>query len=316
MNIIISPFKVTNNEYINITKKNFLNIGYEISSMHFSLIFKRSNNIFIGNWIEDGISGKGIILLKGFVLALIKICYAKLAAKKFIWIRHNFKPHANNYHKMLYETIIKILILVSDAKCSHAEYMAGYEYIPHPLYEIPITNKLSPIIKDLEFIYFGIISEYKGLVELLSEWPEDKELVMYGKCDDIILAEKLKKLIVSRKLQVKYKFEFISELELQDIFTRAKYIILPHSLDTMIVSGVFFHAISYGINILVKNNKFGIEIAQRHSFCTVFEDGHLNDIFPLLEYVHPNDVINEAKRFYGTQIVQTKWVNLLNKLID
>jgi hypothetical protein len=316
MNIIISPFTVTNNEYINITKKNLINIGYEISPMHFKLIFKRGNNIFIGNWIEDSISGKGIKLLKGFALALIKICYAKLAAKKFIWIRHNFKPHSGNRDNRLYEIIIKLLILVSDAKCSHAEYMLGYEYIPHPLYDIKCGDKLLSTIRDVEFIYFGIISRYKGLIELLSEWPEDRKLVLYGKCDDVILAKQLKKLIISRKLQVKYKFEFISEEELQKIFSQAKYIILPHSLDTMIVSGAFFHAISYGLNILVNNNKFGVEIAQRHSFCTVFENGNLNKIFPLLKYVHPDDVISEARRFYGPQIVQKKWFDLLNKLIN
>ncbi|WP_132927460.1 hypothetical protein [Sodalis ligni] len=81
MNIIITPFNVSSNQYINITKNAFLSLGYNVSSIRLSLIVSRKNNIFICNWIEDHIAGRGLKPIKGFLHAIMIIAFGKIAAK-------------------------------------------------------------------------------------------------------------------------------------------------------------------------------------------------------------------------------------------
>lgn len=311
MNIIISPFNVESNQYINRTKEVFISMGYTVSPMKMKSVFQRNNNIFVCNWVEDNVSGRGIKLYVGLLRALIKIGFGKLAAKQFIWIRHNLKPHYGSNKNFFYQLVLRILKRVSNDICCHAEYIADSHYVPHPLYALEkevSEAKFAP--RDKEFVFFGHISRYKGIVELLQAWPQDKSLELYGKCESSALEVQINDIINLRKLSIKPNYGFISDVQLNEILQRVKYIVLPHASESMIVSGAFYHAISYGANIIVRDNKFGKEISKRHAFCTCFNLDNITSVINKLAYVEPRHVKQDAKKHYGIEQLQKLWSNV------
>ncbi|WP_132927461.1 hypothetical protein [Sodalis ligni] len=188
--------------------------------------------------------------------------------------------------------------------------MHGYSYIPHPLYNLFQSPQIEPY-RSKEFVYFGHINRYKGLVELLTVWPAGIKIEIHGKCSDPKLLAEIIDIISSRKLQVTTDFSFISEEQLKELLIQTKYIVLPHAADSMIVSGAFYHSISYGANILIKKSKFGNEVASRHNFCTTFDYDNLASVLTEQKYIPANNVLNEAINNYGFDVFKRSWLTLL-----
>lgn len=254
-------------------------------------------------------AGSGFQRFRGFFQSIAKIAFGRLAAKRFIWVRHNLEPHNGEKKSKLYRLVLWILEKTSEIKCSHAEYMDGYHYIPHPLYASSAAS-CSQLERDKKFVYFGHIARYKKLDELLNSWPVEEKLELHGKCYDTQLADELRKIIELRKLQVITCFEFLTEVQLEDLLLRTQYLILPHGAGSMIVSGAFYHAISFGTNILISDNLFGQELARRHPFCHSYQAATLPMVTQNLHYILPEDVINAANNFYGDEPFKQRWSEL------
>lgn len=313
-NIIITPYSVTNNEYITIHKKLFLKMGYTTSNINLNNIFSRKNNTFICNWLEDYLRGGGINLLINALKFCIVCLYGKLAAKKFIWVRHNLKPHNDFRNDYVYNMGLYILHKIADVVVYHGQYKINesYRYIPHPLY---MEEQLdSQIQKSIDFAFYGKIARYKGLVDLLNNWPVHLKLFIRGSCDDLKLQQEISKVISERGLEqvVNLKYGYIEHDELNTMMYHTKYLILPHDDKSMIVSGAFYHGISYGANIIAKESSFSKSMAKRYPFCTTYDNDNLQNILSSLQYIDPQEVKKMGIEDFGENICKKEWGKILS----
>lgn len=314
MNIIITPFNVINNKYIQIHKELFEEMGYDVVKITNAVPWNRSDNIFICNWLEDYLKGSGFSLFKNSLKFMLFCLYARIIAKKFICVRHNLKPHLNFKNEVIYKYGVRFLEIISDRVVYHGRYCINrsYQYIPHPLYEQ--KQLATDSFRDIEFAFYGAISKYKGIIELLSEWPEEKKLKIRGACNDKELINEISAIIKYRKLEkvVDIQYGFIQDEELNLLMQRTKYIILPHEDNSMIVSGAFYHGISYGANIIARAGKFSISMSELFDFCTIYNTGDLSTVITKLNYVRPIEVKGVAIAQFGKNICKEAWHKVLN----
>lgn len=249
----------------------------------------------------------------GFFRALAKIIYGKISSKKFIWVRHNLQPHEGSKNNILYQFIIKILEYVSSKKLSHANYMTDFFYFPHPLYNDHILDeKLEQKNRNIDYLFFGTVARYKGLTELLSSWPKEYKLKICGACKDKNLQSEIEDIIKKRGIDVEVNFGFLTKTQAADLLASTKYVVLSHIADSMIVSGMFYHAISFGSNILVRDSRFGREVELQHNFCHTFTMDTLVSKLEGITYIPPVNVISEAEKFYGEHAFVESWRGILD----
>lgn len=306
---IIYPASSDGNDYIKIQAKILKELDFFIlpfkKCLFFSKATKRKDNVFVSNWLEDRIGynckNKAIEVIK----IMLIIVFAKIHCKKFIWVKHNQKPHALDVKCLYFKFIEFVLNSIATNIVVHAEYAKKNKitFIPHPLYN-QITN-FGDNERTIEFLYFGVISRYKGLQEVLEKWPKEKKLKIVGYAKDEVLLSELERIIERRGLNVFIINKFIDRNELDELIKKTKYVILPHKNNSMIVSGSFFHAISYGANIIIEKSLFASELKKRHGFVSYFDELYS------LDYCDPRDVFDEAKKHYGDDVVKKHWAKLL-----
>lgn len=222
--------------------------------------FKKDDCIII-NWIESEVlNPKGKFSLRGALKVLIKIFIFKIKFKKVIYVLHNLYPHQTD--KSSVNNVVKFIGLIeffSSNVIVHSPklLMVNRSYIPHPLYNYPLEVKLrdvSSVDKDL-FVIFGRIVPYKKIEEVISVFPENKKLIILGKCEDIVYLEKLKLLSLNKK-NIKIMPEYMKDKEVEKLINSSNGMIINHADKDMIVSGSFFYGITLGARILSVETPF------------------------------------------------------------
>jgi len=213
----------------------------------------RKGEVVVLNWLEDRLGGKEYQLV-AYIKALSLLVLCRCAFNRVIWVRHNAKPH-KSVNSFLYTSLIFFLKNISHACVTHRE-VEGINslYVPHPLYYV---NRIG-VGKDshVNYLIFGRIEKYKGIVELLEVWPSDSQLRILGRSVDKKLTDEILEVISRRRLNVIWKNEFIDSIELGAEIESSKCVVIPNSSETMYVSGVFFHALSFNKPVLVRNGNF------------------------------------------------------------
>jgi len=189
-------------------------------------------------------------------------------------------------------------------------------FVPHPLYIDDsklheATEYLNKTSRRQDFLFFGSIKPYKGLDELLENWPVDIELKILGHCKSIQYTKRLLKIIDERSLHIIWENKFISTESLNESISNAKYVVLSHGDNAMIASGSFYHAISYGANIVCLPSKFGTLKSLQHPFVSEVGISELDSELRKLGYIKPNAVLKEALEFYGESVVRAAWKRAL-----
>lgn len=310
--IYIYPLELTNNKYIDLCVNVYNQLGYKVEPLKNILNFKsNSDGICLLNWIEDRIGytkrGQWFELFR----CLLILLWVKLKTKQMIWVRHNVKPHELPIASLPYNILIKALYLLADDVVIHSENdkIKRTQIVPHPLY-IELNNVNLHQIKDIDYLYFGVIKKYKALDVLLNEWPKDKRLVITGRCDDFNLECLLNSIIKNRNLDVIWINEFLNTDVLNSYISRAKFVVLPHLDQAMIVSGAFYHAVSYGSNVIIRNGVFANQLIKKHSFVTVYCPGKLIDVLSNIKYIESDVVIKESNTYYGVDSCKNAWGNI------
>jgi hypothetical protein len=160
--------------------------------------------------------------------------------------------------------------------------------------------------RDIDFLIFGQVKRYKNMDRLLSRWPQAIPLTLVGKAESQELRDELNAIIKNRALAVDWDDRFIPDEELNDLLQRSKFAILPHSEDSMIVSGAFYHAITYGCNLVMADNAFARHMQSRHSFCHREDDSQPLETQlkrALSAYVNHQVVIQQAFEHYSDKQV-------------
>ncbi|WP_338667627.1 hypothetical protein [Pseudodesulfovibrio methanolicus] len=301
------------NKYLHRLSECFVSLGFDVLPWKVALkSFKFRSGICVISWLEDNVGFLDVNPWVAFVKCIIILSALKIKTKKMIWVRHNLKPHDLVRATKLYNTLVKILTAVSDVVVTHAENdrVHNSTIIPHHLYS---GEKPADTIRDIDMLYFGVIKKYKGIDRLLGEWPSDKKLILLGRCDDADLKKRINAAIVERDLDVEWRNEFVSDDELNDHISRSKFVILPHLDETMIVSGAFYHAISFGANIILRDGAFARTCQQRHPFVSVYKPGELQDVIKSIDYVDPHVVMKIASEQYGEEACRAAWSRILGQ---
>lgn len=316
MKVVFVPFN-HNNDYIDINKKAIRAIGLQPVAFSLKVLlasFSRRYPLVL-NWVEDKPYGSKLNNLESFI-AFIKCLGLVVAGAAFfskkISIKHNFKPH-NITGKGFYFNVLRNLMIKLGYRLVSLEEHDGGGLV-HPLYlddeamERAVEDKNNEL---LNYVFFGAVKPYKGLDLILNSWPNDKCLKIFGKCDDEKYENELRHIITKRNLKVTWNNTFLPIQDLNRVLGDADFVLMNHLDNTMISSGSFYHAISFGCNIIAAPSKFTVAKSEQHQFVHIFRD--LNTDLPNIEasYVCKNKVRREAKKEYSRYKLSEKWRQLL-----
>jgi len=276
MSVFLFPFENPNNNYLE-NIKSIVNSKSNIEKFpsyqkFWELFSLKEKDVLVLNWIEDGASQRRLLFWCIHLLA------ARLLFKKIVWVRHNFKPH-NHDNLKKYKFMCFFLDKLSNLKIAHRP-ITGYGYLPHPTYVNDTTLALNSA-RDIDYLYFGIIKRYKGITDLLLTWPSDKKLSIRGLCEDESLNEEILSIVKERDLDVDYLNGFLTDTELDTLLSKTKVVVLPHLDNRMIVSGSFYHAASFGANVMLRDGDFYNYLVAKFSFVSTVGDFSRKMIAPL-----------------------------------
>ena len=309
--VYVYPACSSGNEYIARTRRVIAGAGFSVFAMPklpgLAQMLGRRYDCAVLNWFEDRLSGDRNLVLE-FFKALLFLILVRLIFRKVVWVRHNLKPHGRHNRK-LYRLLIKLLSVCVDETVTHRK-VDGIEskIINHPLYSpLEVREKCD---RDIDFLYFGVVSRYKGLEELLDNWPVDVNLMMTGKSDDASLTQRLKDIIRNRGLRVEWNDAFIEHDELNTLIGRSNCVILPHLNNSMIVSGAFFHAISLGAKVIVRDGEFYKEMSKELPFCRSFNITNIGaDLREIQLAPYPSE---NCLTKYTDESISSQWKEILS----
>ena len=306
------------NEYVEINKSALLEAGYEVIplSLKNSLSTFRIKTPIILNWLEDrpyGSTFNARVKFTTFLKCIFVVIYGAISCSPKIWIRHNFKPHNATGNYRYFKIITSMLRFFRYREVSLEKYTNGDLF--HPLYmpDEKLNKKVSAVeTPEFKYLIFGAIKKYKGIHNLLSVWPQDKTLTIAGKCNDEIYEKETLDIIAKRELRVDWRNGYLSDVELNEELSKAHFVIISHSDNTMISSGSFYHAISFGCNIISLKSNFSIQKNKEHDFVHLIDgsQGELHQIEG--KYVEKEKVIVDAINSYSRKKLSKKWHQILS----
>lgn len=227
-----------------------------------SVLLKREYEVAVLNWHEHLFCNRhtGRISPIGCVMFIATLTIFRLSCKQVVYIRHNVIPHAlkTRSGRKLAKILMGLGERIAGTRVSHSGHLIekGYQYIPHPLYDL--IDAKPPQGRDAlpsdYFAIFGRIERYKNLLPVIDQWDNPSSLVIAGNCKDKAYIAELHRSAVGKK--VKFISRFIEDDEAQAIVSGAQGLILSHADEDMIVSGSFFYGLSCGTEVFAVETPF------------------------------------------------------------
>lgn len=305
------PYVWDTNEYTKSQMRLWRKLGVQTKSIDYRilkvlpLLSVRRKECAVLNWFEDRINHARFPWLE-VIRSLLVLLVIRLSFRRIVWVKHNFQGH-DNPRKHLRNFIEFVMGKVSTFKLAHRP-LNGFEYIPHPTYDI---SSLAECERDIPYIYFGVVKPYKGLYELLEKWPIGTPLLIAGKSQSKSLTQQLKQLIADRGLDVEWRNYFIPNEELSGLLVRSQCLVVPHKEDSMIVSGAPFFAMGCGANILVRNGGFGEYLQSCFDGVTLFDMSSLASTLNSRDAVSPKQVRRQLYAVCGDDVLVGYWKRYL-----
>ncbi len=269
----------------------------------------RARRVVVLNWFEDwAISGRlppALALAK----AVAMLTWFQLTCGKLVWVRHNFRaqnPRGNRWHRKL---LIRWLEWLADDVVTHRP-VAGLRstVVPHSMMgRVPFEDRPRAV----DHLWLGTVKRYKGLEHLLRAWPVGVPLRIVGYAADAALADEIQTVIADRGLAVTWTNRFVEDDELNRELMAAKTVIVSNLDESMIVSGVFFHAASMGANVLIRDSDFGRAMADTYAFASTYATESLADDLLAGGRQTPAQVRAEIQRRNGDEVVSAAWSAIL-----
>jgi hypothetical protein len=320
MHVFYFPYRYQN-KIIQINTDILRSIGCKVSPL--ADVYKWQNltnlkKVVVLNWVEDQPYLKSYGFIKSwayFTYYFLTILFCKLTCSEIIWIKHNFKPHARDKNAWRYRLTTSLLKFVKAKQLAHEDYYDS-TYLPHPLYlddeELKrfSTKFVEPM--DIKVAFFGHVKKYKGLHKTLLHWSKDIPLEIRGKFESEEYKKQILDTINSRNLNVIVKDGYVSDEDLETLLLQTTHVLLPHEDNSMISSGSFYHAISYGCNVLALESDFSKHKASKHRFVTTSDIEKLTLECLERNYVSKQRVILDSLAVYSRETLTTYWKNLLS----
>jgi hypothetical protein len=309
------PFTDVGNSYINKNVELWRSMGYVVGACPDALLrdwrVPRARKVIVLNWYEDWMLRARRSPLLSLAWAALLLAVFVVSAKNLVWVRHNHQPHDAKNRSAARSILVFLLARAANTVITHRA-VPGIDsrVIPHPLVIDPAHAATAT--RDIEFLWFGMVREYKGLENLLRLWPGPKPLLMFGKSADPALSARLRGVIAGRGLaHVAWHDRFIPDDELNLLLRRARFVVLAHDDQTIIVSGAFYHAIACGANVIVRDSDFGRYAAGQHSYAHLVDLANLEAGLAGLGYVPSAHIQHDATRLYGDGACRAAWAGVL-----
>lgn len=235
-------------------------------SSHYTIINKKSNyigvldffkylfktDIYIFNWIEDLPVYRYGKLQSVFFLFFLMLC--KLFNKKIIWVLHNKYSHFLNKNFWT-DLLYSVLMAYSDLILTHSKngIEFGEEYYPKQAHKInyichPINQLFSQCWeskKKYDFLIWGSISSYKGILEFLQFVGKNRDLykpriLIVGKCIQENYKNQLKPFLSKDILMIDRYFEME---EITKLANQSRFILFTHKATSVLSSGTLIDSI-------------------------------------------------------------------------
>lgn len=316
--VYLDPLRNETNQYNEIQYRTLLSIG---PVKQFSLLSSykyEKDDIVILNWFENGlVNVNGRVSLKGMLRMLFLFITCALKRYNLIWVKHNRFPHAikktwlnitlTNIFLKAYEHFSTRIVVHSKSEVLTEKYI----YIPHPLYEL---NSIGFFEEENSFFVFGALKKYKKIEELITEWPGNVSLHIYGKGDERYV-DSLK--VLAKGKEIFFNNIFLDDEQVIKLFCQYKNCIISHMDDSAIVSGVFFMAKTFGNNILL-NNKRDLDVADFGNNLGVYKYSSFNLKFIIEECMNSHSsrtsIYEESLMTNGHALIVEQWSYLVNSL--
>lgn len=324
MSVYFYPYSHKNN-FVSINQNFLRELGCTLLPVQGLFSFgawrTRKKNTLVLNWVEDQMYRNGISKFHavGFFFWFAAIALmGKVMASNIIWIRHNYQPHNATHTMIMHSIMCSLLARLSTRQICLEDYY-GQEVLPHPLYLTDEQIKLNiaavnASIAPCKFAFVGAIKAYKGIHKVLEHWPATQPMLITGRCDDIAYAKKLETIITRRNLKVECQYGYLSDHELESILQTYDYIVLAHDDNRMISSGTFYHAITYGCNLLCLPSKFTRAKELEHDFVHVFSAIEFTPYnIENLHLVDRKEVMQVALEHYSRVKIKNAWQVFLSE---
>lgn len=308
--VFIYPAAIKGNTYIARSREVLMQAGYDVKpfpgSLKGLLRLRGRREAIILNWFEERLASPKPVFIQ-FILSVFTLLYCKAAFKRIIWVQHNINSHDSKGGRAR-RLLIRALEFVSSDRVTHRP-LTGCHYIPHPIYkaEKSIHERSTP------FLYYGLIKSYKGLVELLSAWPQQESLKMIGFCPDKNLELKILELISKRNLKVEWENAFAERDYLNEEIAKARCVVIPHVNGSMLVSGAAFEALANGANVLMRRGDTADYFLKSFDGVEVFELESLSKTISNLHIVDSITVKSSVAQVCADELVSREWRLLLER---
>lgn len=314
-NISIFPKFQGDNEYLLnlsvILGNNFNNVefvGLPLKPMLKMALSGKRSDVLIINWLEDYPSLKKGFLAEayGTLRFILTLLAANLHYREIVWVRHNYKPHLQ-HSKLCYRILCSVIRLVSKKVVTHRQVTEFKSVvIAHPLYARTKVDKVEPF----DYLIFGNIKPYKNIPYILQNWDPNRELRIIGKCKNSELDHDISRLAAKKSPKVTYENRFLEAEELNSLLSSVTFVILGHEEASMIVSGTFYHAISYGANVIMKDSQYGRSVKSEFPLVHLVEDFGSTALSNLVPFEREK-IIALANDTYSDSVIAAQWVSIL-----
>ncbi len=312
----LSPFDNQQNKYLHNFRQQLTAAGFavvtadDLWSLKYLLPGRQPRYLFL-NWFEDRlIRSHDRSQWLRWAIGLYKLVAAKLQRAKIVWVRHNYRPHTQDTPDWVVNLAYKLLSVVSSHVVVHSEYYAsatGYFYVPHPLYEpsnevadAEFTNQLDDAPERIAVL--GQMRPNKGLDAMLQSWPRDVPLLIAGEPTDTSIADNLQTLATQYQLDVRFILSRLTSAQFDAVLTRCRAVYIANPDQTMIVSGVFFHAASLGSPVVMNESAFADEMAAKCSFAVKIDSpSQLGSILSGTQFPSRQAIRDETSKLFGQQ---------------
>lgn len=243
-------------------------------------------DFIITNWADnDLITSSGRLSVTGVMRFLMRWAQLKLVGRALIFVRHNRYPHSAVLQSAARaERVVDWCERLFDGVFIHsgAPQVAGHRrsfYVPHPLYHAEPVSSAADRFPEPYFAVFGRILPYKRLEHLMSRFPDNRRLVVFGEIGDSRYADELRAL---RKSNVTFSPGFREEPELRAILSRSAAIVIPNADSDVIVSGTFFYAMTLRKPVFALRTQFLEWIGTRLGQDAVFLANDVEELCALM----------------------------------
>ena len=289
--VLMCPFTNPTNRYIEIQKDLYRSVGYDVAPLSIKGLLKggfadlfKPENVLVFHWLEyrpfRRQKGTAQLSFGGSLLFAFYCSLMLLGRAKVVYFVHDQAVHdTEGFNRRLSMRIIAFVRRLADFRVVHApDFQVQYraQYLPHPLYwDSPghQPRNARPERSAPLYTMLGVIRPYKQIDAVLDVWPADCKLHIAGHGTDAYVST-LNEIIERKSLRdaVRLESRFLTDAEFAQSIADSDVLILPHSADSMLVSGAFFEAIGLVPVLIARSTPFMKWAARKFDNVLLFND--------------------------------------------